>query len=115
MRLRSAGSRAAAARSPSRLSASLSTRLTKKLATERSRSTGSRAWTRRSSPAKNASMTRRYISTENSSVTFTFTPSAINCSIAGNPSTVPGTFTMTLGRSTRAQRRRASATVPAVS
>ena len=93
----------------------MSTRLTKKLATEWRLSSGSRAATRRSSPAQYASITRWYISTANSRVMFTLIPSAISCSIAGIPSFVPGTFTITFGRSTRYHSRRASAIVPAVS
>ncbi len=48
-------------------------------------------------------------------VTLTFTPEAIASSIAGRPSGVAGIFTSTFGRSTRSQRARAAAIVPAVS
>ena len=45
----------------------------------------------------------------------TLTPSPSSRSTAGQPSRVPGTLIMRLGRSTAAHSRRASATVPAVS
>ena len=47
----------------------------------------------------------------NSSVMFTFTPSAIRVRTASAPSTVPGTLIITFGRSTVFQSRRASAMV----
>ena len=43
------------------------------------------------------------------------TPSPMSRSTAGTPSGVPGTFTMTLGRSEAAKSRWASATVRSVS
>ena len=45
----------------------------------------------------------------------TLIPSVNRPSIADHPSRVPGTLIMTFGRATAAHRRRASATVPAVS
>ena len=49
------------------------------------------------------------------SVTFTLIPSPINVRIAGMPSGVAGTFIMTFGRSSAANRRFASSTVLLVS
>ena len=45
----------------------------------------------------------------------TLTPSAMSCSIAGTPSSVPGTLIITLGRSMVVKRRLASATERSVS
>lgn len=43
------------------------------------------------------------------------TPSRVSCRIAGMPAGVAGTLIITLERASRAQNRRASAIVPAVS
>ena len=92
----------------------MSTRETKKLATEWT-SSASPASLRRSMPRMYASAIAVYASTEKSSVTLTLIPSAIACSIAGTPSSVPGILTNRFGRSTRFQRSRAWFSVPSVS
>src|SRR6266511_5144126 len=84
----------------------VSTRLTKKLATEWIWSIGWPCPTRRSRPLRYASITCSYIDTANSSVTLMLSPSAIICSIAGTPSCVPGILTIRLGRSTARLRHR---------
>src|SRR4051812_39220428 len=78
-------------------------------------STGSPLDTRRSSPDMYASITCSYRWSENSSVTFTFTPRAVSSSMAGSPASVAGTLIITLGRSSRPHRSSACAIVPSVS
>ena len=85
-----------------RLSTSLSTRETKKLATERT-SIDSPVSRRRSSPRMYASATSSYADTANRSVTFTLMPSKTACSIAGTPAGVPGILMKTFGRPRRCQ------------
>ena len=99
----------------SRLSASVSTRETKKLATDETGRGSPPASTSRSIPRMYASITSRWRSSEKISVTLIDFPSAIMSSIAGSPAFVPGIFTYRFGLSTRACRRLASAAVPSVS
>ncbi len=98
----------------SRLSISVSTRLTKNDATE---AILARSWPLAlacSRPAKNASMTSPYRSREKISVTFTLMPSASTAVIAGSPSWVAGILISVFGRSTIHHRALASAMVGAV-
>ena len=96
-------------------STSVSTRLTKKDATEASREMSRPASAARSSPVMNASMTWPYRSSEKISVTFTLIPSARHAVMAGRPCRVAGILMNRLGRSTIHHSALASAMVLAVS
>ena len=96
-------------------STSVSTRLTKKDATEASVEMSRPAAAACSRPAMNASMTWPYRSREKISVTLTLMPSARAAVIAGRPSRVAGILMNRLGRSTSHHSARASAIVFAVS
>ena len=111
---RAASSGAAAALSLSSLSQVLSTRDTKKLATDVRPSSEPPAATRSSRPARYASTTSSYCSSEKINVTLTLTPLAVSARIAGMPSGVAGTLIMTLGRPTSAASRSPSDTVLSV-
>jgi len=97
------------------LSTSLSTRLTKKLATEWMAEMSFPAFTRSSSPRMYASITLAYASIANSRVMLTLMPAAIVRSTALAPSTVPGILIITFGRLTVAHSRSASDTVARMS
>ena len=92
----------------SRLSASVSTRLTKNDATDAIVLSGSPRLARSSSAARYDSITEAYASREKSSVMLTLMPSARRRRAAAAPSAVPGTLIITFGRSTSAHSRRAS-------
>ena len=92
----------------SRLSASVSTRETKKLATEATLDGSFPAATSRSSPRRYASTTSLYRWSEKISVMLMFLPAAIMSSIAPSPGFVAGIFTKRFGRSTRPCSRWAS-------
>ncbi len=100
--------------SSSSASTALSMRLTKKLATLATRSTGRPLLTRASMASTNARATSSYASFAKSRVTLTLIPSVSSVRMAGTPSGVAGTLIMTLGRLTSFQRRRASSRVPCV-
>ena len=74
-------------------SASVSTRDTKKLATEITEPGSPPAATSRSRPRRYASTTARYRSSEKMSVTLMERPFAMQSSIAPSPGSVPGIFT----------------------
>ena len=83
-----------------RLSASVSTRETKKLATDATLEGSPPASTSRSSPLRYASITSAWRSSEKISVMLIDLPFAIESSIAGRPAFVAGIFTNRFGRST---------------
>ena len=95
-------------------STSVSTRLTKKDATERILEMSCPAAAAFSRPSMYASMTAPCRSREKISVTLTLIPSEVACVIAGSPSTVAGILMNRFGRSTAHQSARASAMVAAV-
>ena len=109
---------ARAAESPAcskRASTAVSTRLTKKDATDATRDGSPPDFTSESKPSRYASRTLAYMSSENMSVTLTLIPSEMSARKAGIPSGVAGTLIIALGLSSAANSRRASETVPAVS
>ncbi len=114
-RSRSAGSVLSFARMSSRLSTSVSTRLTKNDATDSRCCSEPVAARRRSTPSRKASITASYRSREKINVTLMLIPSARHWLIAGSPSTVAGILTNRFGRSTSHHSARASAMVFAVS
>ena len=96
-------------------STSVSTRLTKKDATERIWEMSCPAAAAFSRPAMYASMTSPCRWSEKISVTLTLIPSEMACVIAGSPSRVAGILMNRFGRSTIHHSARASAMVFAVS
>jgi hypothetical protein len=93
----------------------VSTRETKKLATDDTERGSPPPATRRSRPRTYASITSACRRREKISVTLIDLPCAIMSSIAGRPGFVAGIFTYRFGRSTSSCRRFASANVPSVS
>jgi hypothetical protein len=87
----------------------VSTRETKKLATEDTAEGSPPPSTRRSTPRMYASTTSAWRSSEKMSVTLIARPAAMQSSIAPSPGSVPGIFTYRFGRSPSSCRRIASA------
>jgi len=93
----------------------VSTRETKKLATDAMWSTGRPRRCRSARPATYAFITAACASRPNSSVTLTLIPSAVTRRIASTPAGVAGILIMAFVRSRRDHRSRAAATVASAS